>query len=117
MRKVRVMVADRAAYPQTRARRMPRALLLGCALTLAAGMPDPAGAENDQSLAWCEGQGNPTLEQQIGACTALIEAMSGEARTRALNYFRRAAAFTSSDRTTTRRSAISARVSRSIPAA
>src|SRR5262245_54614559 len=92
MRKVRVMVADRAAYPQTRARR-PRALLLGCALTLAAAMPDPAGAENDQSLAWCEGQGNLTLEQQIGACTALIEAKSGEARTRALNYFRRAAAY------------------------
>ena len=72
---------------------MPRALLLGCALTLAAAMPVSARAESGQSFAWCKGQGNPTIEQQIGACTALVEAKSGEARSRALNYFRRAGAY------------------------
>ena len=56
-------------------------------------MPVPARAESDQSLAWCKGQGNPTLDQQIGACTALVEAKSGEARARAFNYFRRAGAY------------------------
>ena len=55
--------------------------------------PGLARAESAQDLAWCKGDGSPTLEQQIGGCTALIEAKSGEARTRALNYFRRAGAY------------------------
>ena len=55
--------------------------------------PGLARAESAQDLAWCKGDGSPTLEQQIGGCTALIDAKSGEARTRALNYFRRAGAY------------------------
>jgi tetratricopeptide (TPR) repeat protein len=87
------MVADRTAKPQTPAHWMPRALLLACVLVLAAAMSVSARAESDQSLAWCKGDGDPTLERQIGACTALIEAKSGEPLTRALNYFRRAGAY------------------------
>ena len=55
--------------------------------------PDLARAESAQDLAWCKGDGSPTLEQQIGGCTAVIDAKSGEARARALNYFRRAGAY------------------------
>ena len=64
--------------------------VMAVASLLAPGM---ARAESAQDLAWCKGDGSPTLEQQIGGCTALIEAKSGEARTRALNYFRRAGAY------------------------
>src|SRR5262245_39143154 len=78
-------MADRTAQPQTRMR------LLGCALLLAVAMS--ARADNSQNLASCKGDGNPTLEQQIEGCTALIEGDTGEVRTRALNYFRRAGAY------------------------
>jgi hypothetical protein len=70
------MVVDRTAKPQTRAHWMLSALFLPCALMLAAAMSASARAESDQSLAWCKGDGDPTLEQQIGACTTLIEAKS-----------------------------------------
>ena len=55
--------------------------------------PGLAQAESAQDTAWCKGDGNPTLEQQIGGCTALIDAKSGEARARAMSYFRRAGAY------------------------
>ena len=55
--------------------------------------PGLARAESAQDPAWCKGDGSPTLEQQIGGCTALIDAKSGEARARALNYLRRAGAY------------------------
>src|SRR5262245_30390125 len=87
------MVADRTVKRRTRAHWMPHVILLPCTLVLAAAMSVSARAESDQSLAWCKGQGNPTLEQQIGACTRLIDGKSGEARMRALSYFHRAGAY------------------------
>ena len=55
--------------------------------------PGLAWAESAQDLAWCKGDGSPTPEQQIGGCTAVIDAKSGEAPARALSYFRRAGAY------------------------
>ncbi|MGB0057819.1 MAG: tetratricopeptide repeat protein, partial [Methyloceanibacter sp.] len=87
------MMAARTAKRRTRTYAMLCALIVSCALALAATASEPARAESEQDVAWCKGQGNPTPEQQIGACTALIEAGAGQGRERGLSYFRRAAAY------------------------
>src|SRR6478735_4363116 len=93
LRKVWPMMAARTAKRRTRTYTMLCALIVSCALALAATASEPARAESEQDVAWCKGQGNPTPEQQIGGCTALIEAGAGQGRERGLSYFRRAAAY------------------------
>jgi tetratricopeptide (TPR) repeat protein len=73
---------------------MLRVFILGCAVTVSANAPSfPARAESDQDVVSCKGQGNPTLEQQISDCSAVIQGDAVQGRERALSYFRRAAAY------------------------
>ena len=48
--------------------------LLRCAVTLAVSAPTaPARAESDQDAVSCKGQENPTVEQQVSGCSAVID--------------------------------------------
>jgi lipoprotein NlpI len=53
----------------------------------------PAGAQQSQNVEWCEGRGDPTLDQRIIACSELIQS-SGELReTKARAYGNRGVAY------------------------
>jgi tetratricopeptide (TPR) repeat protein len=81
--------------PRTCAYPMLHSLVLygAVAVIAIAALTAQASAESDQDVAWCRGQGNPTLEQQIGGCSAVIEGGTVQGRELALSYFRRAAAY------------------------
>ena len=47
--------------------------LTGAALITVTLLGPPAVAQTTQQVAWCEGKGGATLDQQISGCTAMIE--------------------------------------------
>ena len=93
MSKVSAM-AEPTGKSRTCAYTMLSVLILRCAVTLAANAPTaPARAESDQDVVSCKGQENPTVEQQISGCSAVIDGGTIQGRELALSYFRRAAAY------------------------
>jgi hypothetical protein len=72
---------------------MLRALVLIGIVAVLALSPNPAHAGSAEQIAQCKGGDGVTAEQQIDACTAVIEAGSRDGRELALSYFRRAAAY------------------------
>src|SRR5215470_2266635 len=93
MRKVAGVMADRLRGPSSDRQRMYARCAAYAAMLLAIAASASALAETDQNVAWCKRQGNPTPEQQIAGCTALIEGGKVHGRERALSYFRRGAAY------------------------
>jgi tetratricopeptide (TPR) repeat protein len=53
----------------------------------------PAGAQGDPNERWCAGEGDPTAEQRIAACSAVIAAGGSDARKIASAYNSRGGQF------------------------
>ncbi len=86
-------MAKTTAKRDWRTRAALPALALALVLAALAIGPSAARAEDQQDIARCKGEADTTPEQQIAACTALIETAGREGRDLALAYFHRAAAY------------------------
>ena len=53
-----------------------RCVFAGATLVAAALLPPRAAAQTAEQTAWCNGTGNPTSDQQISGCTAVIASRS-----------------------------------------